>query len=122
MSRSGEMRTRFFCPSICFKFITRLHPLQPRPHSPGARVLHGRNAVLGALSDAVMTCVVGISDTRAMVCSEKGDICLLDEDGQRLTRVADAEFGVSCIAVDPDCQSAWIAGKNGNIRYVLVML
>lgn len=66
-----------------------------------------------------MTCVVGISDNKAMVCSEKGDICLLDEDGQRLTKVADAEFGVSCIAVDADSQFAWIAGRNGNIRYVL---
>ncbi|RPA86214.1 WD40 repeat-like protein [Ascobolus immersus RN42] len=93
---------------------------EPRPHSPGARVLHGRNAVLGALSDAVMTCVVGISDTRAMVCSEKGDICMLDEDGQRLAKVADAEFGVSCIAVDADYQTAWIAGRNGNIRAFVI--
>lgn len=65
-----------------------------------------------------MSCVVGISDDKALVCTEKGDICLLDESGLRFTRVATAEFGVSSITVDADSKFAWVAGRHGSIRSV----
>ena len=83
-------------------------------------MLPGRNSLLGALSDSIFTCVARISDNKAIICSEKGDICLLDDsDGnQRLTKVAHAGFGVSCVAVNPDGDYAWVAGKQGNIRCV----
>lgn len=66
-----------------------------------------------------MTCVVGISDDKALVCTEKGDICLLDESGLRFSKVASVEFGVGCITVDTDSKFAWVAGKHGNIQLVL---
>ena len=66
--------------------------------------------------DSAMTCVVGISDDKALVCTEKGDICLFDDTHCRLMKVANAEFGVSCIAIDAEYKFAWVAGKHGNIR------
>ncbi|PWW77570.1 WD40 repeat-like protein [Tuber magnatum] len=93
---------------------------QQKPASPGPRVLHGRNALLGAMSDLTMSCVVGISDDKALVCTEKGDICLLDEGGLRFSRVASAEFGVGCITVDAESKFAWVAGRHGNIRFVSI--
>lgn len=63
-----------------------------------------------------MTCVVGLSDDKAILCSDKGDICLLDDTGQRLTRVANAEFGINCMSVDEKKEFAWVGGRSGNIR------
>lgn len=79
-------------------------------------MLHGRNAILGPMAESAMSCVVGISEDKALVCSERGDICLLDENGLRLTKVANAEFGVNCITVDAESKFAWVAGKHGHIR------
>lgn len=64
-----------------------------------------------------MTCVVGISDDKALVCSERGDICLLEESEMRFSKVADAGFNVNCVAIDPEKKFAWVAGKNGSHRY-----
>ncbi|KAI5791626.1 WD40-repeat-containing domain protein [Peziza echinospora] len=92
----------------------------PRPVSPNAKVLQGRNAILGPMQDAIMTCVVGISEDKAIVCSEKGDICLIDDGQLRLQKIANAEFGISCITFDADSKSAWVAGRHGNIRALLL--
>ncbi|KAF8460230.1 WD40-repeat-containing domain protein [Kalaharituber pfeilii] len=95
---------------------------EPRPASPGTKVLSGRNALLGSMVDYTMTCVVGISEDKALVCSERGDICLLDESQLqlRLLKIANAEFGVSCITIDAESKFAWVAGKNGNIRALVL--
>jgi hypothetical protein len=52
------------------------------------------------------------------VCTERGDICLIDdtEGAQRLSKVAHAGFGVSCVAAEPDSNSVWVSGKCGKIR------
>lgn len=104
--------------SLSISRKTRLTARQQKPVSPGPKVLHGRNALLGSMSDSTMSCVVGISDDKALVCTEKGDICLLDESGLRFSRVANAEFGVSSITVDAESKFAWVAGRHGNIRSV----
>ncbi|CCX06588.1 WD40-repeat-containing domain protein [Pyronema domesticum] len=80
----------------------------------GPVVLHGRNALLGNMSDSTMSCVIGISEDKAIVCSERGDICLLEETQMRFSKVADAGFGVHCIAVDAERKFAWVAGKDGS--------
>ncbi|KAH0565221.1 hypothetical protein GP486_001382 [Trichoglossum hirsutum] len=93
--------------------------VQAVPANPATpRTLPGRNCLLGALVEATFTCIAIISEDKALVCSEKGDICLLDDrDGaQRLHKVAHAGFGVNCVAVDPGGKYAWVGGKNGSIR------
>ncbi|KAH0544820.1 hypothetical protein FGG08_001049 [Glutinoglossum americanum] len=97
--------------------------LQSVPSNTAApRTLPGRNCLLGALVEATFTCIARISEDKALVCSEKGDICLLDDsDGiQRLSKVAHAGFGINCVAVDPDGRFAWVGGKNGSIRCAIM--
>ena len=72
--------------------------------------------------DQHMTCVVGIAEDKALVCTEKGDICLLDEALLRLSKIANAEFGVSCITIDADSKFAWVAGRHGQIRYARLLI
>ena len=92
------------------------------PNLAAPRTLPGRNCLLGVLVEATFTCIARISDDKALVCSEKGDICLLDDsDGaQRLNKVAHAGFGINCVAVDPDGKHAWVGGKNGSIRCAII--
>jgi len=92
------------------------------PASPAPKTLSGRNCLLGPLVEATFTCVVGLSEDKAIVCSERGDICLLDDSGktQRLSRVAGVGFGVQCVAIDGEGNSAnaWFGGKNGIARAI----
>lgn len=97
----------------------RLTRKQQKPNPTGGPVvLHGRNALLGNMSDSTMSCVVAVAEDKAIVCSERGDICLLEETGLRFSKVADAGFAVHCIAVDTEKKFAWVAGANGSHRYV----
>jgi len=84
--------------------------------SKGPGILGGRNALLGALSDSQFTCIVAISDSAALVATEKGDVCILDDSIQRFQKISSADFPVTCITVDADNTYAWVAGKHGSIR------
>ncbi|KAF2258238.1 WD repeat protein-like protein [Lojkania enalia] len=66
------------------------------------RTLPGRNCLLENLLEANFTSVVAVGPAKAVVATDKGDICLLDDtDGtQRFTKVAEAGFAVTSMAVD----------------------
>ncbi len=68
--------------------------------------------------DAVFTCAAPIGDNKAIVCSERGDICLLDDsDGnQRLVKVREEGLGICSLAVDASGKTIWVAGKCGQVR------
>jgi WD40 repeat protein len=87
----------------------------PLPPPPALRTLAGRNILLGPLVEATFTTAAAISDQKAIVCSEKGDVCLLDE-GQKLTRLANTGFPITCIAVDMHFRRVRIGGRNGKIK------
>src|SRR5262249_52873414 len=91
-------------------------PTTTAPRVTGPTVLNGRNALLGVMSDNRFTCVVAIANDKALVSTEKGEICLLDDSCQRFSKIMSAEFGVSCISVDPEKRFAWVAGRQGSIR------
>jgi hypothetical protein len=57
---------------------------------------------LEALLEATFTSVVTVAPSKAIVSSDRGDICLIDDtDGtQRFSKVADAGFSVTSMAVD----------------------
>ena len=80
--------------------------------SPVPRKFSGRNCLLGALIDATFTCVAAISNSKAILCTDKGDICLLDDiDGhQRLDRIAKTGSGILCVTVDRTNQRLWMGG------------
>ena len=92
------------------------------PASPAPKTLSGRNSLLGSLAEASFTCVASLSDEKAIICSEKGDICLLDDSGrsQKLSRLTGVEFGIHCIAVDGEGENAtiWLGGDHGMVRAV----
>lgn len=92
-------------------------PGTPSPVSAGfgpVRTLSGRNSLLGALVDTTFTCVAPISDSTAIICSDRGDICLLDDDdGQRLMRVAQAGFPITCLAADHEAKNVRVGGRQG---------
>ncbi|KXT07485.1 hypothetical protein AC578_573 [Pseudocercospora eumusae] len=70
--------------------------------SPKHRVLAGKNSLLGDLLEAVFISVLAISNTKALVCAESGEICLLDDSArtQNLTLVAHAAMRISAARLD----------------------
>ena len=79
------------------------------------RTFSGRNCLLGELIDATFTAAIAVSDSKAILCTAQGDICLLDDADctQRLERVARAEFKIHCVTFDSDEDLVWIAGEGG---------
>ena len=88
------------------------------PPSPGPKILPGRNCVLGPLLDLVFTCVVAISDTQAVLGTDKGDVCLLDDVNctQSLSKIHRVNFSITSITVDQPSTRLWLGGKEGNIQ------
>jgi WD40 repeat protein len=66
------------------------------------KALPGRNCTLGSLQDATFTSVCQVAPNKAVVASERGDLCLIDETEKDLpfSRLASAGFAVSSMAVD----------------------
>ncbi|ROW06411.1 hypothetical protein VMCG_04362 [Cytospora schulzeri] len=101
----------------------------PRPISPPKRVptvrdlnaadtqrtLSGRNVVLGSLLEASFTCALNLGATHALLCSDSGDVCLLDDtSGQtKLTRVAELGFPITCCTKRGPV--AVVGGKDGQL-------
>jgi hypothetical protein len=85
------------------------------PGSLNPRTFSGRNCLLGELIDATFTAAVAVSDSKAILCTAQGDICLLDDTDctQRLERVARAEFKIHSVTFDSNQYSVWIAGEGG---------
>ncbi|KAF2497980.1 WD domain-containing protein, partial [Lophium mytilinum] len=81
------------------------------------KTLPGRNCLLGSLLETTFTSVVAVSPSKAIVCSDKGDICLIDdtEGTQRFSKIADAGFGVTAMAMDSNGR-LHLAGSQGGLR------
>ncbi|KAI1001968.1 hypothetical protein K3495_g6238 [Podosphaera aphanis] len=79
------------------------------------RTLAGRNVILGSLVEATFTAIAVISDDQAIVCSEKGDLCLIDDrNGPKLHKLTNAGFPATCLAADLESRRLMIGGKNGS--------
>lgn len=106
------------CTSPKQKFALDGTPL-PMPVQPALKTLSGRNCLLGPLVDATFTCVASLNDHRAIVCSEKGDVCLLDStEGQKLMKVMSTGFPATCIAVEMETRQVRIGGRDGKVKTV----
>ena len=92
--------------------------LEIAPSSPVPKTLSGRNCLLGSLIDAVFTSVVAISQDKAVLCTEQGDICLLDDTDQeqRLEKVSQVDFSVFCVSLAKSRDSIIVAGSEGRIK------
>ena len=95
----------------------------PGTHSsPAARTLSGRNCLLGSLIEATFTCIATISNCRAILCTEGGDVCVLDdsEHGLHLHTTCHVGFPITCSAVDRIGGILWIGGKGGYTQAILL--
>ncbi|KAF2130891.1 WD repeat protein-like protein [Dothidotthia symphoricarpi CBS 119687] len=79
------------------------------------KTLPGRNCLLGNLHDAIFTSVVPIAANKAIVASDKGDMCLIDDTNgdQTFTRLGHAGFAVSAMAVDVKERLHLASGQGG---------
>jgi len=75
--------------------------------------LPGRNILLGSMLDATFSCALAIGDEKAIICSETGSVCLLDDTNKqmKLTKSLDIGFHVNCISSRND--EIYIGGKDG---------
>lgn len=66
------------------------------------KTLHGRNCLLESLLEANFTSVVTVAPSKAIVASDKGDICLIDDSDstQRFSKVAEAGVAVTSMTID----------------------
>ncbi|KZM18909.1 uncharacterized protein EKO05_0006689 [Ascochyta rabiei] len=83
--------------------------------------LSGRNCLLADLQDATFTSVCQVAPNKAIVASERGDLCLIDETDreQNFARVSHAGFSVSSMAVD-DKGRLHLAGSHGGLKTLTV--
>ncbi|CAN9399960.1 unnamed protein product [Alternaria alternata] len=81
------------------------------------KTLPGRNCILESLKESTFTSVVAIARNKAVVASDKGDICLIDdtESNHRFSRLVDAGFAVSSLAVDVKGR-LHVAGSQGALK------
>lgn len=79
------------------------------------KTLPGRSVILGALLEASFTCGLALDENRALLSSQGGDVCLLDDaTGQmKLTRVAGLAFSSTCCTRRGSI--AIVAGNNGQV-------
>ncbi|OJD17227.1 hypothetical protein AJ78_02664 [Emergomyces pasteurianus Ep9510] len=108
---------------------------EPRPNSPSKqqrfaldspvpasssspKALAGRNCLLGSLGDCTFTCVSSISDNEAIVCSDTGIVCILDDTSaqQKLLFVKSVSFGICSITVDHESGTVWLGGRDRIIQ------
>ncbi|KAJ2974118.1 hypothetical protein NUW58_g8758 [Xylaria curta] len=84
------------------------------PSTPVQKTLPGRNALLGNMIEATFSCAAAIDNTKAIICSETGDVCLLDEVGKqmKLIHVLESGFITTCVAIRNGL--IYIGGKSGN--------
>ncbi|KAL4803581.1 WD40-repeat-containing domain protein [Aspergillus unguis] len=82
------------------------------------KALSGRNCVLGSLATNTFTSVVAISDSEAVVGTDSGALCLVDDNDNsaRLTLIQYMEFGVTSLTVDSDRACIWIGGRGRQMR------
>ncbi|EUC34786.1 hypothetical protein COCCADRAFT_3880 [Bipolaris zeicola 26-R-13] len=81
------------------------------------KTLPGRNCILDSLKESTFTSVVAIARNKAIVASDKGDICLIDdsESDQRFRKLADAGFAVSSLAADVKGR-LHVVGSQGTLK------
>lgn len=80
--------------------------------------LAGRNILLGAMLDATFCCALAVSDDKAIICSETGYVCLLDDEGKqmKLVKVLDLGFSISCISSRNG--DVYVGGKEGQFALI----
>ena len=90
------------------------------PSSPVPRIISGRNCLLGKLMEATFTCIAPLDECKAILCTDKGDVCILDDSDrtQNLYTTLRVQFDVKSVAIDHVRRQVWIGGAAGEIRAI----
>lgn len=80
---------------------------------PSQRTLPGRNILLGSMLEATFNCAAVANNLSLVVCTDAGDVCILDDDDKqlKLVKVLTLDFPITSIAVHN--KHAYIGGKEG---------
>lgn len=89
------------------------------PTSSLHRILYGRNCLLNDLIESTFTSVTAISTTKAIVCSDTGDICLLDDttNNQAFAKIGRVNIGITSSCLDLQ-DRVLLTGREGRIRSI----
>ena len=102
------------------KTKSRLEHIEPGlPGSPAPKTLSGRNCLLGSFIEETFTCIAAISETKAIVGTSNGEICLLDDSThtQSLQWISRVNFDIKCISVSEVGNGRlWVGGKGGRTK------
>lgn len=81
------------------------------------KALSGRNCLLSSLGDSTFTCVASISDHEAVVGTDAGALCFLDDSSgrQKLSLIKYVEYGITSLTLDFDQSALWIGGRGKKI-------
>lgn len=78
------------------------------------KTLPGRNIILGALLDATFSCAAVVNGTDLIICSETGDVCILDDDDRQMRMVKVTGLGFHITSITIKEKIAYVGGKAGN--------
>ncbi|GAP83767.1 putative WD domain-containing protein [Rosellinia necatrix] len=84
------------------------------PAAQSQKTLPGRNVLLGNMIEATFSCAAAIDDTKAIICSETGDVCLLEDVGKqiKLVHILESGFVITCVGIRNGL--VYIGGKSGD--------
>ncbi|KAL0940923.1 WD repeat protein [Colletotrichum truncatum] len=84
------------------------------------KLLHGRNVLLGSLLEATFSCAAVVDETNIIICSEAGDICIVEDDGKqsKLIRCLTVDFPITSITIRH--ATAYVSGKGGQFATLSV--
>ncbi|KAK4039141.1 hypothetical protein C8A01DRAFT_36903 [Parachaetomium inaequale] len=80
--------------------------------------LPGRNILLGSMLDATFSCALAVSDEKAVICSETGCVCLLDDTNKQMKLVKVLEVGFSITCISRRGENVYVGGKEGQVAVV----
>ncbi|KAE8350641.1 hypothetical protein BDV28DRAFT_35360 [Aspergillus coremiiformis] len=94
--------------------------VESAPNSPGfaPRALSGRNCLLGSLADSTFTSVATVSDREAVVGTDTGALCLLNdgEGSPKISLVENVGFSITSLMVDSDRSYVWVGGRGKRMQ------
>lgn len=84
------------------------------------KALPGRNVLLGPLLEATFSCAAVFDDSRVIICSEGGDVCVVDDDGKQMKLLCCMNLGFPITTITIRHATAYIGGKAGQFTTVSV--
>ncbi|KAG7135493.1 Mitogen-activated protein kinase-binding protein 1 like [Verticillium longisporum] len=89
--------------------------------SPSSRrTLPGRNVLLGPLLEETFTCAAVVDDNKIIICSEGGDVCIVDDDGKQMKLMGCVNLGFPIRSITIRHATAYVGGKAGQFATLSV--